>query len=150
MAVQGAFFLLNAAKLKVFSTIRLTADSFAVVLCNSTQALSPAFVGASGFGYYADLTGELATANGYTRGGAALSGLTLTQVNGVVTLNAANPNWTFTGGGVTFKYAVIIDTTAPNKDILAVVDMDTSGGSVSFAAGAGTLNVNASGIYSWT
>ena len=151
MAVQGAWTILNLAKLKVMeSTINLAADNFNVVLCSSSQALSASFTGSSGQARYADLTGELATANGYTVGGVNLASPTLTLAGATVTFNGGNPSWTLTGSGITFKYAVIIDESAANKDILAYCDMDTSGGSVSPIAGSMEIQENAGGILTWT
>lgn len=151
MAVQGAYTILNLAKLKAMNgTVNLSSDTFHIVLCNSSQVLSAAFLGASNNAQYSDLTGELSTANGYTVGGIVVPSTSLSQAAGVVTFNAGNPTWTLTGGGVTFKYAVIVDWTAANKDIMFYCDMDTSGGTVSPVAGSLQIQTSASGIETWT
>ena len=150
MAVQGAYFEINLAKLKVLNgTVNLSSDTFHIVLCTSAQGLSPTFTGTSGNAQYSDLTNELTTANGYTAGGIVMPSTTLTLSGGTVTFGAGNPTWTLTGGGITFKYAAIVDWTATNKDIVFYCDMDTSGGSVSPIAGALQIQTNASGIGVW-
>jgi hypothetical protein len=115
--------------------IRLGADSFSIVLCTAAQTLTPSFVGASGDARYADLTAELSSGNGYTKGGQPLTFVTLLRTGAgvagdTVAWDCANPQWPLLGAGVIHKYAVIYDTTAPNHDLVAMCDMDTGGGSV--------------------
>jgi hypothetical protein len=132
-------------------TINLTGDTFHMVLLSSTQAISATFTGASGDAQYADLTGELATANGYTSGGLALTGAALSRpaVNKTAWTTAA-AQWTLTAS-ITLKYAAIIDWTAANKDILAFCDMDSGGGSVSPGAPLFALNPDpTNGWLYWT
>lgn len=55
----------------------------------------------------ADLTNELAAGNGYTAGGIALTGKTLTQVSGIQwKADADDVTFPFTGS-VTFRYGVL-------------------------------------------
>ena len=150
MAVQGPFTIFNEAKLKSLSAVvNLSSDSLYAVLCNSSQVISAGFTGTSTNCQYSDLTGELATANGYTAGGLFMPSVSLTLTGGVVTLTSANLGWTLTGGGITLKYVVIRDYTATNGDLIAFCDMDTSGGSVSPIAGAMQIDPSTSGILNW-
>lgn len=138
MAVQGAFHFFNAAMLKINrggGPVDLTNDAFKWVLCNSTQALGPTFVGASGDARYSDLTGELATAGGYTNGGLAMTGQSLIEDgSGNTVWDSDNILWVLTGS-ITFKYLACYDDTTPNKDLIVVTNMDTGGGSVTAVAG---------------
>lgn len=56
---------------------------------------------------YADLSNELATANGYTNGGLTLSSVTWTRAVGVASFAAANAVWTASGAGITNRYAIL-------------------------------------------
>lgn len=129
-------------------TINMNGTSFKVALLASTQAISQTFVGSSGDCRFADLTAELATANGYTNGGLALTSETLTRSGPNVTFTADPWTWTITGAGITFKYLVMWDDGATNKDLVCFVDLDTGGGSVTAPAGALTFNPS-SGIVGW-
>lgn len=147
MATQGPWKFFNRAKLKVLdTTVSLKNDTFKIVLCTSVQALDETFLGSSTDARYADLTAELTTANGYTAGGLtltsdALTRFTTTQTNDSVAWDTADAVWTLTGGGLTFKYALIYSNTATNKDLVAMCDMDTGGGSVSPLTGALTIGI---------
>lgn len=55
---------------------------------------------------YADLSNELATANGYTTGGLSLTSVTWTRSGAVASFAAANAVWTASGAGITCRYAV--------------------------------------------
>lgn len=137
MAVQGAFFWFNAAKLKIMrggGSVDLANDAIKWVLCASSQALPATFTGSSGDCRYSDLTGELTTANGYTAGGLAMTGQSLLLSGASVVWNSDNPLWTLSGS-ITFKYLVAYDNTTANKDLLCVADMDTGGGSVTAVTG---------------
>jgi len=118
-------------------TIDPDSHTLKAVLCTSSQALSSTFVGSSGDCRYADLTAERTTANGYTVGGVTLTGVALSIASTFVKLTSSVWSWTLTGGGITYKYLVIYDDTSANKNLLAFVDMDTGGGSIS--PGTGTL-----------
>lgn len=87
-------------------TIDLNTDTLNITLHTSTYTPSQAHDA------YEDLTNELATANGYTNGGAALTTVTYNQTGGVATLDSDNQVWTASGGSITARYAVIRSTTA--------------------------------------
>lgn len=138
MAV-GAWTLFNKGELKFTQgLIDLDGHSFKLALCGSTQALSRTFVGSSTDCRYSDLTNELATAGGYTSGGLALSGISLSQVSNVVTWLATDASWTLTGSLV-FKYGVIYDDTNANKDLFCFFDANDLGGSSTVTASVSPL-----------
>lgn len=131
MAIQGPMIWIDRALKKIADgTINLSSDSFHIVLLNASQALSATFAGGSGDARYADLAGELLTANGYANGGLALTGAALNRAGVNTVAWTTNPaQWTFSGT-ITCKYAALVDWTAANKDILAFCDFDTGGGSI--------------------
>jgi hypothetical protein len=58
-------------------------------------------------------TTDLATGGGYTAGGNAASTTTSAQTGGVYKLVLATPaTWTATGGGFTFRYAILYNSTS--------------------------------------
>lgn len=133
----GAFTWFDAAKIKVMNgggPVQLQGDAIKAALCNSSQVLDATFTGASGDARYSDLTGELATANGYTVGGVAMTGVTLTGSGADVTWDGDPIAWTLSGS-ITAKYLVLYDDTTPNKDLLAVSNLSTGGGSVTYPTG---------------
>ena len=102
---SGAFNFPDKSKLNFFSATDLLnpANSFKLSLHTS------AWVPANGTNeVFADATGELATASGYTAGGIALTGVALTQTAGVVKFTAAASVWTATGGSIpAWRYGVV-------------------------------------------
>src|SRR5665647_2335634 len=101
----GAFVFPDKAKLNFFSatdllnpanTFKLTLHTNTWVPANSTNEV------------FADVTNELATANGYTAGGIALTSVALTQTAGVVKFTAAASVWTASGGSIpVWRYGVV-------------------------------------------
>lgn len=93
----GAIVIPDKAKLNLFSATDLLnpANTFKLALIASTWAP------ANGTDeVFADVTGELVTANGYTAGGIALTGVALTQTAGVVKFTAAASVWTAAVGSI--------------------------------------------------
>lgn len=135
MASPGSWTWYDYALKKVNDgTINLNSDTLHLVLTTSSQSITRSFVGTSTNAQYSDLTAELATANGYTVGGVALtsSGLTRSSSN-IVKFSSDNPTFTLTGT-IIFKYAHLVDWTSTNKDLIAFCDLDVGGGSISVAA----------------
>lgn len=150
MAV-GPYTWFNQALKKIADgTINLNGTSFKAVLTTVSQSLSKTFDGSSGFCRYSDLTAELATANGYTNGGLALAAETLSRSANVVKWTADPISWTLSGT-ISFKYLVIFDDGATNKDLLCFCDLDV-GGSVNIDAIPPTLLItpDALGMLTWS
>ena len=119
----GTVTVLNVALDKLGrKVLDLDADSFNVVLTTNAQALSAAFTGTSGQARYSDLKAEV-VGTGYTAGGAPLAASSWTRSGAVLTF-AADPT-TWSALTATMKYAVICLATG-SKDILAIVDLETS------------------------
>jgi len=70
-----------------------------------------------------DLT-EIAAGNGYTAGGNTATVTTSSQTSGTYKLVLADPaTWTATGGAIAnFRYAVLYNDTATNKDLIGFWD----------------------------
>ena len=146
---QGSLFYLDRAVQKIEDgTIKLDGThTLKAALTTITQPLSRSFLGGSGDARYADLTNELATANGYTNGGLSLSGVTISrQTTSKSKFTSSSFSWTLSGS-ITFKYVVIFDFSSTNKDLIMVCDMDDSGGSA--VALTGTLQFSPDSINGW-
>lgn len=104
----GAIIIPNKAKLNMFSATDLLnpANTFKLALC--TSALTPND-GDAGNEVWGDVSGnEIAAGNGYTAGGIALTGVTLTQSGGTVKFTSSAAQWTATGGNIpAWRYGYI-------------------------------------------
>jgi hypothetical protein len=106
-----------------------------IALFASTSNANTLSVGTNIFG---DLTNELTTANGYTAGGQALTGVTWTNTAGVSSFACGNPVWTASGGSITARFAVIYRNATVNgivKPLLCVCLLDTTPADVTATTG---------------
>lgn len=85
---------------------------------------------------------DLSTANGYTAGGATLSGIISSQASGVYYFICSDISWTASGGSIgPFRTAVFYNDTATNDEILGYIDW---GYSLTVASGQTfTLDIDA-------
>lgn len=101
-----------------------------------------------------DVTNELSTANGYTAGGATLGSVTWTRSGAVTTLDAADVQWTASGGSITARYAVLYASGTLNSivdPLIGYILLDTSPADVTATDGNTlTISWNASGILTVT
>jgi hypothetical protein len=104
---------------------------------NCALVTSASNVGASSTTYSA-LTGEVASGDGYTTGGATDITLTDSGTTSVTLTPEANIVWTATGSGITADYAVLY--LASGGDIVAYCQLSTAG-SVSVTSG-NTLTIS--------
>lgn len=149
----GAFIFPDKAKLNFFSATDLLnpANSFKITLHTSSFTPAP-----STMEVYADLTNELATANGYTNGGLALTSVALTQTSGVVKFTSAAAVWTASGGSIpAWRYGVVRAVGTLNGKVDPIVGYflgDSTPADVPATTTGNTLTVtpNASGILSAT
>ena len=92
---------------------------------------------------------EVASANGYTTGGATLSGASVSTVttNDAV-FDASDVSWSASGGAITASYAILYNLTATGSPPLAFIDF---GGSTSAASGSDFQIVwGSGGIFTFT
>ena len=89
---------------------------------------------------------EVAAGNGYVAGGQALDSGTLAETGGVATVDAADEVITASGGAIgPFRYVVMYNDTATNKDLVCYWDL---GSSQSISDGQSlNLNFAAAGIF---
>lgn len=92
----------------------LSSDTIKCLLTNAA--------GSTSWTQKSDVT-DLSTANGYTAGGATLSGVTSSQSSGVYYFICADISWTASGGSIgPFRTAVFYNDTATNDEILGYID----------------------------
>lgn len=100
---------------------------------------------------YADLTNELATANGYTNGGQALAGVSWVQSTTVAIFDANDTVWTASGGSITARHAVLRAVGTFNSQVdplIAYILLDTTPADVTATNGNTlTLQWHANGIF---
>lgn len=99
---------------------------------------------------YADLTNELATANGYTNGGSPLASVTWAQTSGTAKFDAADLVWTASGGSIVARWAIIRVVGTINGQIDPLVEAilldDTPADVTATSGNTLTLQWNGSGI----
>lgn len=141
MAVTISLYNHTAAKFADGSFI--PGDTYKVMLCTAAtfDATNTTLAGIT--------KTEVAGANGYTTGGAALANVAVSTVTtNDAKFDADDVTWTASGGAITASYAILYNDTDANDPPVAFIDF---GGSES--AGDGTdfkLVWNASGIFTWT
>jgi hypothetical protein len=104
-----------------------------------------------GTGVYGDLTNEVASANGYTTQGIALTSETWTNSGGTTTFDCDDVTWTASGGSITARFAVIYCNATVNsivKPLLCVALLDTTPADVTATDGnTFKVAINASGVF---
>lgn len=121
--------------------MNLGTDTLKVMLTNTAPVAANSV--------YADISaGDLATANGYTNGGATVTTTSCVQTSGVLKLILADVVVTASGAVGPFRYAVLLDFTATNKDLIGWWDYGSSISlangetfTVDFDSGTGVLTV---------
>ena len=97
----------------------------------------------------ADLTNEVANANGYTTGGVTLASKTVSYnaTGNVTTFGCATFSWTASGGDIQFRYVVVWNTTPVGDPLIGYVDY---GSTQTIANGNTGQFTNASGLFTGT
>ena len=145
----GAWTFYNNGKLNIGRGADLSSSAFKVTLHTSTYAPS-----ITANIVYADLSNELATANGYTNGGLAMTSVTWTDTAGTEKFTSAAMVWNATGAGIVARYAVIRAVGTFNTLVDPLVCyclLDSTPADVTCSAGNTlTITPNASGIFTMT
>lgn len=106
----------------------LNADSLKVMLCLTAPVAANAVK--------ADLT-DIAAGNGYSAGGTVSAGNTYVQASGTAKLVSGDVTFTASGGAIAnFRYAVLYNDTATNKELIGFWDY---GSTVTLASGESLL-----------
>jgi hypothetical protein len=150
MAAPSAITLYNAFK-AYLGNGTLDMDTNTVVVTLHTSSYTPVLT----HGATADLTNEVASANGYTTGGFTLTGLSYSQTSGTAAFKSGNnPSWTGSGAGFTARYAVFRVTATQNAivgPLIGYMLLDSAPADVSFAVGNTiTITQNAAGWFTNT
>jgi hypothetical protein len=98
---------------------------------------------------YGNLTNEHANGNGYTTGGAAVTGHSLTVSGGTTTFDVGDVAWTAASGSIVARFAVLYRDATVNgvvKPLLAVCLLDTAPADVTATDGS-TLTVANAGVF---
>lgn len=115
-------------------------DVYKVILCASTSNVATTSVIALG-----SVTNELATANGYTAGGAT-SAIAVTQLEGVSKYDFADVSWTAAGGNIVARLAALINTTTSTVVAHILLD-DTPADITAIDGNVLTLTFDAAGAF---
>lgn len=91
---------------------------------------------------YSGLSNEVANGLGYVTGGVSLTGVTWVESSGVITWDAADIEWTASGGTITARYAIIYHVAS--SQLVAMCLMDNSPADVAVSNG-NTLTIQLSG-----
>jgi hypothetical protein len=128
-------------------TFDLDADTFKIALYTSASNANTLTNSV-----LADLTNEVANANGYTTGGLTLGTLSWTEAAGVGTFDfTVDPVWTANGGSITARFAAIYKSGTANAHVnplVAVSLLDTTPADVTATdTNTFTVQLNASGVF---
>jgi hypothetical protein len=69
---------------------------------------------------------EVANGNGYTTGGAALTGVAVTQSGNDAKFDANDVTWTASGGAITASFGILYNDTDADDPPVAFIDFDGS------------------------
>jgi len=136
----------NIKELVGNGVIDFDTDAFKIILCTSASNVHTAATDA-----LSTVTNQVATANGYTQNNKALASQTWVETAGVATFDAADVQWTASGGSITARYAAIYDDTVASPVVDPIVCstlLDTTPADVTATDGnTFTIQMNASGIF---
>lgn len=134
----GNWTFTNATRTNLSTGTYLDADSYKIGLFLSTSNIGAAST------TYAALTGEVASGNGYTTGGNAVT-LSRTGTT-TVTFDTTDPTaWTASGAGFSSRFAILYEVAG---NVVAYCLLDSTPADVTITAGNTlTLTINVSGVF---
>ena len=135
----GSWTFTNTGRTSLLNgTFDIDTDTFRIALFLSTSDLGAASVA------YADLTNEVATANGYTQNAKSVT-LSLSGTTTVTVDETTNPTWTASGGSITARSAAIYEV---GGNVLCYCLLDSAPADVTATDGNSlTITMSASGLF---
>jgi len=125
MAAPGAWTLVNGARADILSGTFSVGSGYKVALVTSSSNIAASST------TWAAVTNEVASANGYTTGGVAVT-LSQTGTTSVNVYFSSNPSWTASGGSITARWAVLYKT---GSNVVAYSLLDSAPADVVVASG---------------
>lgn len=147
----GTFTVYSNAVLNI-STAAINLNSDTIVMVLVTAAYTPAV---NTDATWANVSSnEVATGNGYTQGGQALTSQSCTLTTATVTFTSATAGVSWSAATFTCKYAVLVrragGSLASTDKLVGYADLSSGGGSVTGQGGTFTVQPNASGWFTLT
>ena len=135
----GSWTFTNTGRTSLLNgTFDLDTDTFRIALFQSTSDLGAASVA------YADVTNEVATANGYTQNAKSVT-LALSGTTTVTVDETTNPVWTASGGSIVARFAAIYKVSG---NVLCYCLLDSAPADVTTTDGNTlTVTISASGLF---
>ena len=125
MAAPGAWTLVNGARADILSGTFSVGSGYKVALVTSSSNIAASST------TWAAVTNEVASGNGYTTGGVAVT-LSQTGTTSVNVYFSSNPSWTASGGSITARWAVLYKT---GSNVVAYSLLDSAPADVVVASG---------------
>jgi len=123
----GAWTFTNTTRTNLVNgTFDLDTDSFKCALVTSSSNISATST------TWAGVTGEVATAYGYTAGGITVSPFALAGTTSVTVKFASNPTWVASGGSIVARWAVIYEVSG---NVLCYCLLDNTPANVTVTTG---------------
>lgn len=112
MATAG---VCNSFKQEILSGVHLSSHTFKIALLTSAAVVTP-----SATTSYTGVASEVANGNGYTTGGATLSGFATSLSTNTAVLTFSNASWA--NATITARYALIYNSTLAGKNVVMILD----------------------------
>jgi len=125
MAAPGAWTLVNGARADILSGTFSVGSGYKVALVTSSSNIAASST------TWAAVTNEVASGNGYTTGGVAVT-LSQTGTTSVNVYFSSNPSWTASGVSITARWAVLYKT---GSNVVAFSLLDSAPADVVVASG---------------
>lgn len=124
--------------------VNLGSDTFKCALISSSWTPNQS----TDASYTTISTYEISNGNGYTTGGATLTGVTVSDQSTGTKFDCNDITFTASGGSIVARYALIYDDTTAGKRVVAYVLLDTAPANVTLTSGnTMTITIPAAGIY---